>query len=97
MDDFAYHRKWMGPMVGPLLKMILNKIAEKGSPREIGTRRCKLVTKCKCRECSNHHICLKFRSGWCQDIPDSSSLERKMKVCNTNRRDDVARFSGSEL
>ena len=24
MDDFAYHRKWMGPMVGPLLKMILN-------------------------------------------------------------------------
>ena len=24
MDDFAYHQKWMGPMVGPLLKMILN-------------------------------------------------------------------------
>ena len=45
-------------------------------------------------KCSNHHICLRFRSGWCQDIPDSSSLERKMKVCNTNRRDDVARFSG---
>ena len=46
---------------------------------------------------SNHHICLRFRSGWCQDIPDSSSLGRKMKVCNTNRRDDVARFSGDEL
>ena len=45
----------------------------------------------------NHHICLRFRSGWCQDIPDSSSLGRKMKVCNTNRRDDVARFSGNEL
>ena len=24
MDDFPYHRKWMGPMVSPLLKMILN-------------------------------------------------------------------------
>ena len=24
MDDFAYHRGWMGPIVGPLLKMILN-------------------------------------------------------------------------
>ena len=46
---------------------------------------------------SNHHICLRFRSGWCQDIPDPSSLGRKMKVCNTNRRDDVARFSGNEL
>ena len=23
MDEFAYHRKWMRPMVGPLLKMIL--------------------------------------------------------------------------
>ena len=45
----------------------------------------------------NHHICLRFRSGWCQDIPDSSSLGRKMKVCNTSRRDDVARFSGNEL
>ena len=43
---------------------------------------------------SNHHICLRFRSGWCQDNPDSSGLERKMKVCNANRRDDVARFSG---
>lgn len=28
MDDFSYHRKWMGPMVGPLLKMILTVIAE---------------------------------------------------------------------
>ena len=46
---------------------------------------------------SNHHICPRFRSSWCQDIADSSSLERKMKVCNTNRRDDVARFSGNEL
>ena len=26
-------------------------------------------------KCSNHHICLRFRSGWGQDIPDSSSLE----------------------
>ena len=48
-------------------------------------------------KCSNHHICLRFRSGWCQDIPNSSSLERKMIVCNTNRRNDVARFSGNEL
>ena len=24
MDEFAYHRKWKGPMVSPLLKMILN-------------------------------------------------------------------------
>ena len=23
MDDFAYHREWMEPVVGPLLKMIL--------------------------------------------------------------------------
>ena len=23
-DDFDYHRRWMGPMVGPLLKMILD-------------------------------------------------------------------------
>ena len=46
---------------------------------------------------SNHHICLRFRSGWCQDIPDSSSLGRKTEICNTNRRDDVARFSGNEL
>ena len=23
-DDFAYHRGWTGPIVGPLLKMILN-------------------------------------------------------------------------
>ena len=43
---------------------------------------------------SNHHICLRFRSGWCQDIPDSSSLGRKTEVCNTNRRDNVAGFSG---
>ena len=28
---------------------------------------------------SNHHICLRFRSGWCQDIPDSSSLGRKKR------------------
>ena len=48
-------------------------------------------------KCSNHHICLRFRSGWCQDIPDSSSLGRKTEVCNTNRRDDVARFSGNGL
>ena len=46
---------------------------------------------------SNHHNCLRFRSGWCQDVPDLSSLGRKMKVCNTNRRDDVARFLGNEL
>ena len=24
MDEFAYHRKWMGPMTGPLLKMVLD-------------------------------------------------------------------------
>ena len=47
--------------------------------------------------CSNHHICLRFRSGWCQNIPDSSSLERKIKVCNTNRQGDVARFLGNDL
>ena len=23
-DDFAYHLEWMGPMVGPPLKMILD-------------------------------------------------------------------------
>ena len=23
-DDFGYHRKWMGPMASPLLKIILN-------------------------------------------------------------------------
>ena len=45
-------------------------------------------------KCSNHHICLRFRSGWCQNNPNSSSLGRTMKDCNTNRRDDVARFSG---
>ena len=47
--------------------------------------------------CSNHHICLRFRSGWCQNNPNLSGLEGKMKVCNTIRRDDVARFSGNEL
>ena len=26
---------------------------------------------------SNHHICLRFRYGWGEDIPDSASLERK--------------------
>ena len=31
MDDFAYHRKWIGPMVGPLLKMILNSNYEGAS------------------------------------------------------------------
>ena len=24
MDEFAYHRRWKRPMVGPPLKMILN-------------------------------------------------------------------------
>ena len=97
MDDFAYHREWMGPMVGPLLKMILNNNYREGSPWELAQWRCKLGTKGRCWECSNHHICLRFRSGWCQDIPDLSSLERKMKDCNTNRRDGVARLSGDEL
>ena len=46
---------------------------------------------------SSHHICLRFRSGWRQDIPDSSNLGRKVIVCNKNRRDDVARFLGNEL
>ena len=31
MDDLAYHRKWMGPMVGPLLKMILTTITERAA------------------------------------------------------------------
>ena len=26
--------------------------------------RCKLGTRCNCWECSNHHICLRFRSDW---------------------------------
>ena len=25
---------------------------------------CKLGTECKCWEYFNHHICLRFRSGW---------------------------------
>ena len=33
MDDFAYHQKWMGPMVVPLLKMILTRNYQEGSPR----------------------------------------------------------------
>ena len=33
MDDFACHRKWMGPMVVPLLKMILTRNYREGSPR----------------------------------------------------------------
>ena len=28
---FAYHRKWMGPMTGPLLKMILTTITERAA------------------------------------------------------------------
>ena len=31
-------------------------------------------------KCFNHHICLRFRSGWCQNNPDSSSLERKNEI-----------------
>ena len=31
-DDFVYHRKWVESMVGPLLKMILNKNYYGGSP-----------------------------------------------------------------
>ena len=31
---FAYHRKWMGPMVGPLLKMILDNHCCEGQPME---------------------------------------------------------------
>ena len=34
MDDFAYHRKWMEPMVVPLLKMILTRNYREGSPWE---------------------------------------------------------------
>ena len=32
MDDFAYHRKWMGPMVSPLFKMILDNNYREGQP-----------------------------------------------------------------
>ena len=32
MDDFAYHRKWMGPMVGPLLTMKLDNNYREGQP-----------------------------------------------------------------
>ena len=34
-DDFAYHRKWMGPTVGPLLKMILDNNCRGGQPMGI--------------------------------------------------------------
>ena len=36
-EFFAYHQKWMGPMVGPRLKMIWPEITEKGSPWLNGT------------------------------------------------------------
>ena len=36
-DDFAYHRKWMEPMVGPLLKIIQNSSCCEGNPWKIGT------------------------------------------------------------
>ena len=49
----------------------------RGKPIEIGTMAVQAGNKSRCWECSNHHICLRFRSGWCQDIPDSSSLDRK--------------------
>ena len=32
MDDFAYHQKWMGFMVGPLWKMILDSNCREGQP-----------------------------------------------------------------
>ena len=32
MDDLSYHRKWVESMLGPLLKMILNKNYYGGSP-----------------------------------------------------------------
>ena len=32
MDDFAYHRGWMGPIVSPLLKMILDNKCRGGQP-----------------------------------------------------------------
>ena len=34
---FAYHREWMGPMVGPPLEMILEATAKKGNPWKNGT------------------------------------------------------------
>ena len=34
MDDFSYHWKWMGPMVSPLLKMILDINYREGQPME---------------------------------------------------------------
>ena len=34
---FAYHRKRMGPMTGPLLKMILDSNYREGIPWGIGT------------------------------------------------------------
>ena len=51
MDDFAYHRKWMGPMVGPLFEddlgqqLLRRRIIVKGH-----NGGCKLGTKCKCWE-----------------------------------------------
>src|SRR6266496_4328898 len=40
-----------------------------------------LGSKCKCWECSNHPNCLRFKSSWCQDIPDcmygKESLQHK--------------------
>ena len=30
MDEFTYHRKWKGPMIGPLLKVILTRNCREG-------------------------------------------------------------------
>ena len=43
MDDFSYHRKWMGPMVVP-------GITEKVVQDRMAQWQCKLGTKCKCLE-----------------------------------------------
>ena len=40
------------------------QLPRKAAYGELAQWRCKLGTKSSCWECSNHHICLRFRSDW---------------------------------
>ena len=46
------------------------------------------------RKCSNHYICLRFRSSWRQDASKSACLKESLEH---KSREDVAIFLGDEL
>ena len=98
MDDFSCHQKWMGLMVSPLLKMILDSNCWEGKPMEKLAR-----WGASWEQIANVGNVPTIISAWDSDLVGVRTFQthqvqkEKMKVCNTNRRDDVARFSGNEL